>query len=51
MALQHFTTAGALFPGCILVTDLIIGVLVVTKMGPRLRGDTVPSTSPRLAGT
>jgi hypothetical protein len=51
MALQHFTTAGALFPGCILVTDLIIGTLVVTKMGPRLRGDTVLSTSQRLAGT
>jgi uncharacterized membrane protein len=39
MTLQHFTTAGALFPGCILVTDLTIAVLVVTKAGPRLRGD------------
>ena len=39
MTLQHFTTAGALFPGCILVTDLTIAVLVVTKVGPRLRGD------------
>jgi hypothetical protein len=39
MTLQHFTTAGALFPGCILVTDLSIAVLVVTKAGPRLRGD------------
>jgi hypothetical protein len=50
MALRHFTTAGALFPGCILVTDLIIGVLVVTKMGPRLRGSTLLSTSQRMAG-
>jgi hypothetical protein len=28
-----------LFPGCILVTDLIIGVLVITSLGPRLRGE------------
>jgi hypothetical protein len=39
MTLQHFTTAGALFPGCILVTDLTIAVLVVTKAGLRVRGD------------
>lgn len=39
MTLQHFTTAGALFPGCILVTDLTIGVLVVTRVGPRVRGE------------
>jgi hypothetical protein len=51
MALQHFTTAGALFPGCILVTDLIIGILVVTRMGPRLRGDNLLPTSQRMAGT
>jgi hypothetical protein len=50
MALQHFTTAGALFPGCILVTDLIIGLLVVSKVGPRLRGDTFTATQ-RVAGT
>ena len=31
-----FTTAAALFPGCILVTDLIIAVLVVSEVGPRL---------------
>ncbi len=36
--LKHFTTAGVLFPGCILVTDLIIGLLVVTKLGERLGG-------------
>ncbi len=39
MTLRHFTTAGALFPGCILVTDLIIAILVVTNVGPRLRRD------------
>lgn len=36
MTLRHLTTAGVLFPGCVLVTDLIIGVLVVTKIGSRL---------------
>lgn len=38
MTLKHFTTAGVLFPGCILVTDLIIGLLVVTRLGQRLGG-------------
>ncbi|MHB1087228.1 MAG: hypothetical protein ACYC19_00525 [Acidimicrobiales bacterium] len=38
MTLKHFTTAGVLFPGCILVTDLIIGLLVVTKLGQRVGG-------------
>ena len=37
--LKHITTAGALFPGCILVTDLTIGLLVVTSVGPRVRGE------------
>ncbi len=38
MTLKHFTTAGVLFPGCILVTDLVIAVLVVTKVGRRFGG-------------
>lgn len=38
MTLKHFTTAGVLFPGCIMVTDLIIGLLVVTKFGDRFSG-------------
>jgi hypothetical protein len=37
LTLKHLTSAGVLFPGCILVTDLIIGVLVFTRLGPRLR--------------
>jgi len=44
LTLSHFTTAGALFPGCILVADLIIALLVVTRVGPRLRHD-APRTS------
>jgi len=35
LTLKHFTTAGVLFPGCILVTDLLIGLLVVTRFGDR----------------
>lgn len=41
MTLKHFTTAGVLFPGCILVTDLLIAVLVVTKVGRRFGGGSV----------
>ncbi len=37
LTLKQLTTAGALFPGCVLVTDLIIGVLVVARVGPRVR--------------
>jgi hypothetical protein len=39
MTLKHFTTAGVLFPGCIMVTDFAIGMLVVTSIGPKVRGD------------
>ena len=38
MTLKHFTTAGVLFPGCILVTDLLIAILVVTRVGRRIGG-------------
>ena len=44
LTLKHFTTAGVLFPGFILVTDLIIATLVVTKVGERFaRGGSTPS--------
>jgi hypothetical protein len=39
LTLTKLTTAGVLFPGCILVTDLIVGLLIVSDVGPRLRGD------------
>ena len=38
MTLRHFTTAGALFPGAIFVTDVIIWALVAFDIGPRVRG-------------
>jgi uncharacterized membrane protein len=39
MTLKHFTTAGVLFPGCVMVTDFVIATLVVTSIGPKVRGD------------
>jgi len=41
LTLTEFTTAGVLFPGCILVTDLLLGVLIVSQAGPRFRGEPV----------
>ncbi len=36
LTLRHFTTSGALFPGCVLVMDLSIGTLIATRLGQRL---------------
>lgn len=41
LTLNAFTTAGVLFPGCIAVTDFILALLIVTRVGPRVRGDAV----------
>ena len=49
MTLQHFTTAGALFPGAILVCDLVIAVLVVTRFGPRLNHGEWPASRESMA--
>jgi hypothetical protein len=46
LTLKHVTTAGALFPGFILVTDLIIGILVITRIGQRVGAKrAVPSSA------
>jgi len=37
LTLDQITTAGALFPGVIVYTDLLIWVLLITNMGPRVR--------------
>jgi hypothetical protein len=47
--LTTLTTAGVLFPGCILVTDLLLGVLIVTKAGPRFRGEPRSQPLPKVA--
>ena len=39
LTLTKLTTAGVFFPGCILVTDLIVGLLIVSDVGPRVRGE------------
>ena len=36
LTLRNFTTAGALFPGVIMMTDSILSVLILTRIGPRL---------------
>lgn len=37
LTLKALTTAGVLFPGCVAVGDLVITVMIVTRVGPRLR--------------
>jgi len=37
LTLKTITTAGALFPGCVIVTDLVMAVLIVGRLGPRCR--------------
>jgi hypothetical protein len=49
LTLTRVTTAGVLFPGCILVTDLIVGLLIVSNVGPRLRGEPYGVTKPKMA--
>ncbi|MGB8196489.1 MAG: hypothetical protein WCF25_05740 [Acidimicrobiales bacterium] len=49
LTLTKVTTAGALFPGCILITDLIMGLLIVSNVGPRLRGGSYGATKPKMA--
>ena len=49
LTLTKLTTAGVLFPGCILVTDLIVGLLIVSNVGPRLRGESYGVSNPKLA--
>ena len=39
LTLKSLTTAGVLFPGCIFVADLILALLIVTRVGPRFRGE------------
>lgn len=39
LTLRHFTTAGALFPGMIFVSDTILSVVLIARIGPRVRGE------------
>jgi hypothetical protein len=42
---KNFTTAGALFPGVIMLTDSILSVLILTRVGPRLAQRTLQKES------
>ena len=37
LTLRHWTTAGALFPFMVMVADATLTMVIVTKVGPRLR--------------
>ena len=39
LTLHSLTTAGALFPGCIMVADALLGTVILTNVGPRLRSE------------
>jgi hypothetical protein len=49
LTLTRVTTAGVLFPGCIFVADLIVGLLIVSNVGPRVRGESHGVTKPEMA--
>ncbi len=42
LSLRQFTTLGALFPGAIFVTDIVIWAFVAFRLGPRFRGERYP---------
>ncbi|HEY7932005.1 MAG TPA: hypothetical protein VIC81_07095 [Acidimicrobiales bacterium] len=37
LTLRAFTSAGVLFPGCVMVMDSILALMIVTRVGPRWR--------------
>jgi hypothetical protein len=45
LTLKNFTTAGALFPGVIMMTDSTLSVLILTRLGPRLSRRTIHKES------
>jgi hypothetical protein len=46
LTLKVWTTAGVLFPGCIVVTDFVMSALILMRIGPRFRGEMTPANSP-----
>ncbi|HEY1761929.1 MAG TPA: hypothetical protein VGG17_04980 [Acidimicrobiales bacterium] len=37
LTLRVITTAGALFPGCVAISDLLLSILIISRAGPRIR--------------
>jgi hypothetical protein len=50
LTLKTFTTAGVLFPGVVLVADLILALVIVSRGGPRFRGERVRAEFSQAAG-
>jgi hypothetical protein len=48
MTLKVFTTAGVLFPGAIVVSDFVLATLILSRLGPRVRGELTPAVSPQI---
>ncbi|HVB51010.1 MAG TPA: hypothetical protein VND89_04620 [Acidimicrobiales bacterium] len=44
LTLKIFSSAGVLFPGCVATTDFILTIVIITKIGPRFRGEFIAST-------
>jgi hypothetical protein len=49
LTLKHLTTAGVLFPGSVLIGDLIMAFLIATRIGPRLHGERSGAATAKLA--
>lgn len=45
LTLKVLTTAGVLFPGCIMMMDFLLALLIISRVGPRLRSRRVVSLS------
>ena len=41
LTLKVVTTAGVLFPGCVAVADFVIATLIISRVGPRVRGESL----------
>jgi hypothetical protein len=39
LTLKVLTTAGVLFPGCVAIADFVISTLIISRVGPRVRGE------------
>lgn len=45
LTLHTITTAGALFPGVIMIADLVLALLIISQAGPRFRGERLASVT------
>lgn len=41
LTLKVLTTAGVLYPGCVAVTDFVMSALIISRIGPRVRKESV----------